>query len=157
MCISLCKHTLNTRHSFKVSSILNSRCPFHGALDTREWDLATFFPSQFYTVVPLIVTTEQFLVFGREAKCWFVTSAVIFLTVPSMILQSNGKKRVNYWTFGETNVAMDFQCDGTYCDLISTSDDPFRHPPSHQLLWHSDFNTPAAWLGSPEMRNQMFL
>lgn len=144
----MCEHTLNTRRSFKVSSVLNSRCPFHGASDTREWDLATFH-SVFYTVVPLLVIAEQFLVYGREAKCWFVTSAGIFLTAPNMILQSNEKKRVNCWTFGETNTAMDLQCDGTHWDLISSSDEPLRHPPSHQSLWRSDFNTPAAWLGKP--------
>lgn len=44
VCVHVYIYTKNIGHSFKVSSIVNSKCSFHGALDKRkcEWDLSSF-------------------------------------------------------------------------------------------------------------------
>lgn len=94
---------------------------------TGEKESETF-PFFIYKVLSwrTLILVGLFLIYRRRGRCCFPVPGGVFLTVYSMSsLWSNGEMGGNYWLYGETNVAIDFEFDGTYySDLIFISDDP---------------------------------
>lgn len=130
--------------------------------------------TKFYPGELRLILVRLFLIYRRRGRCCFPVPDGIFLTVHSMAsLWNNGEMGDNYWLYGETSVAIDFELVGRYHgDLIFTSDDPlyatlFATIFIHLLLpignCHSDWlqhkSNPILQhgLGSLAMMSQMLL